>query len=98
MSQVATKKKLVLRDERVKVTAHFREQGSVLRGTSEGMCEGFDIELSIESDEPAEKIAELIRLSHRMCFTEVALAREVRLRKRHNLNGQPIEVETTKSG
>ena len=94
MSQVAANKKLVLRDERVKVTAHFREQGSVLRSTSEGTCEGFDIELSIESDEPAEEIVELIRLSHRMCFTEAALAGEVTLRKQHNLNGQPIEVET----
>jgi hypothetical protein len=44
MSQVATKKKLVLRDERVKVTAHFRESGSVLRGTKEGSCEGFKYE------------------------------------------------------
>ncbi len=94
MSQVAAKKKLVLRDERVKVTAHFQEQGSVLRGTSEGRCEGFDIELSIESDEPVEEMAELIRLSHRMCFTEAALAKEVRLSSQHNLNGQSIEVET----
>jgi len=97
VSQVAAKKKLALRDERVKVTAFFREQGSVLQGSAEGMCEGFDIELFIESDEPAEEIAELIRLSHRMCFTESALTGNIPLTKRHSLNGQPIEVETAHS-
>lgn len=92
MSQVAAKKKLKLRDERAKVIAHFREQGSVLQGTAEGFCEGFEIELHIDSDEPAAEIAELIRLAHRMCFTEVALAGPVKLVQRHRLNGQPFEV------
>ena len=95
VSQVAAKKKLVLREERVKVLARFREQGSVLGGTSEGFCDGFEIELWLESDEPVEQMAELIRLAHRMCFTEVALAGEVKLVKRHRLNGQPFEVETS---
>lgn len=88
---MAAKKKLALRDERVRVTAHFREQGSVLQGTREGTCQGFEVELSIESDEPPEAIAELMRLAHRMCFTEAALSGPVTLTKRHLLNGQPIE-------
>jgi hypothetical protein len=92
VSQVAAKKKLVLRDERVKVTAHFWEHGSVLRGTSQGGVDGFDIAIFIESDEPAEVVAKLIRLAHRMCFTEVALALPVKLSHSHSLNGQPLEV------
>ena len=90
---MAAKKKLALRDERVRVTAHFREQGSVLQGSKEGRCKGFEVELSIQSDEPPEAIAELMRLAHRMCFTEDALSGAVTLTKRHLLNGQPIEVE-----
>lgn len=92
MSQVAAKKKLTLHDERAKVVAHFREQGSVLQGTAAGFCEGFEIELQLESDEPAAEIAELIRLAHRMCFTEVALAGPVKLVQRHRLNGELFEV------
>jgi organic hydroperoxide reductase OsmC/OhrA len=91
VSQVAAKKKLHLRDERVKVTAYFREQGSVLRGDSEGSCERVEIELALESDEPPEEIAALIRLAHRMCFTESALTGQVPLTKRHTLNGQPVK-------
>jgi uncharacterized OsmC-like protein len=93
VSQVATRKRLALHDERVKVTASFREQGSVLAGTKEGRCDGFEIELSIESDASAEEITELIRLAHRMCFTEDTLSREVKLTTRHQLNGRAIEVD-----
>ena len=93
VSQVAAKKKLVLHDERVKVVAYFREQGSVLQGTSIGVCERFEVELSIDSDEPESEIAELIRLSHQMCFTESALTEKVELRQVDRLNGQQLNIE-----
>jgi organic hydroperoxide reductase OsmC/OhrA len=63
----------------------------VLAGTAEGRCDDFEIELSIESEEEPEKIAELIRLAHQMCFTEDALTGKVRLSKTHRLNGKPME-------
>lgn len=93
MSQVAAKKKLVLRDERVKVTAHFRQAGSVLAGTQRGTCEGFSIELSLHGDAPAQEIAGLVRMAHQMCFTESALAGEVALTATHFYNGGPLELD-----
>jgi organic hydroperoxide reductase OsmC/OhrA len=92
VSQVAAKKKLALRDERVKVTAHFRESGSVLAGTKAGQCEGFEIEVSIESDAAAEDIVGLIHLAHCMCFTEDALSGKMKLTTRHLLNGQALDL------
>ena len=92
MSQVAAKKKLVLTDDRVKVVAYFHEQGSVLQGTSEAACEGFEVELDIESDAPEEEITELIRLAHKMCFTEVALTEKVEVRRVNRLNGQTLSM------
>jgi len=88
VSQVAAKRKLTLRDERVKVVAHFREAGSVLQGTSTGRCERFDVELTVESDEPEEEIAKLVRLAHEMCFTEHALTGQVEVRCVDRLNGR----------
>ena len=93
MSQVAAKKKLVLHDERVKVVAYFREEGSVLKGTSIGVCERFEVELSIDSDEAESEIMELIRLSRRMCFTESALTEKVDVKHLHRLNGQRLNIE-----
>lgn len=92
MSQVATKKRLTLRDERVKVTAHFREQGSVLRGDAAGFCEGFNVEMRLESDESSAEIAQLVRLARQMCFTEVALTNPVNVTVNQWLNGQPLEI------
>jgi hypothetical protein len=40
----------------------------------------------------SEETAELMRLAHRMCFTEDALAGQVKLTTRHLLNGRAIEV------
>jgi hypothetical protein len=94
MSQVATKRKLQLRDATVRVVSHFREQGSVLAGTKAGFCEDFTIELSVDSDEPHASVLSLIRQAHRMCFTEHALSSSPPIRTAHRLNGQPIELGT----
>jgi uncharacterized OsmC-like protein len=93
VSQVAAKKKLTIRNERVKVTGHFHEQGSVLRGDAEGFCDGFEVEIQIESDEPAAQIAELIRLARQMCFTEKALTSSTPVTVRQMLNGNALELE-----
>ena len=72
--------------------AHFEEEGSVLAGTQQGTCKGFSIELSMEGDQKVEDIIKLIRMAHRMCFTESALSREVQLTTSHLFNGQPIDL------
>jgi uncharacterized OsmC-like protein len=90
VSQVATKRRLQIRDERVKVSAHFHEQGSVLRGDAEGFCDRFEVEITIESDEPREKIAELIRLARQMCFTERALMGSTPVTVTQIVNGQVL--------
>jgi uncharacterized OsmC-like protein len=69
------------------VTAHFHEQGSVLRGDAEGFCDGFEIEILMDSDESREKLNELIALSRKMCFTEKALTTSVPIKVKQNING-----------
>jgi len=81
-----------LRNERVRVVARFREDGSVLGGTQRGTPEGLSIELSLDSEEPEAELVKLIRLAHRMCFTEHALTEAVALSTSHRLNGSPLEV------
>lgn len=81
----------MLKDERVRVVAHFREEGAVLAGTQQGFCEDFDIELSINGDVPDEEIVKLIRLAHQMCFTESALKGMPKVMTRHMYNGKNLE-------
>lgn len=92
MSLYATKKKLQLDHAEVHVRARFRSQGSALAGTARGTCEGFDVEVHLESPEPEEEIETLLRVAHQMCFTEDALTRPVAVRKAHFLNGRPLEA------
>jgi hypothetical protein len=80
-----------IRNERVKVIGHFHEGGSVLRGDAEGFCDGFDIEIRMDSDEPADKIAALIRLARQMCFTEKALTGPTPVSVKPIINGQIFE-------
>ncbi|MCX6055368.1 MAG: OsmC family protein [Chloroflexi bacterium] len=88
MSQVATKKRLSIRNEKIQVNGHFHEQGSVLKGDAEGFCDGFEITISLDSEEDPQKIQELIRLARQMCFTEKALANNTPVRVKQILNGQ----------
>jgi len=71
----------------VLVTAFFHEQGSVLRGDAEGFCDGFEVEIRLDSTEPTEELVDLITLARRMCFTEKALTREVAVQFSQTLNG-----------
>lgn len=93
MSQVAAIRKLSIRNERVLVNAHFHEQGSILRGDAEGFCDGLEIEILIDSEEAPEKIADLVRLARRMCFTEKALVDTTPVKVTQKLNQRPLEVD-----
>ncbi|MEL7590781.1 MAG: hypothetical protein AAGU17_05755 [Anaerolineaceae bacterium] len=92
MSQVAAKKKLKIANEKVLVTARFHEQGSVLRGDAEGFCDGFDVEIQLDSAEPAEELATLVKLARQMCFTEKALTGSIPVDVRQTLNGVSTQL------
>ena len=92
MSQVAAKKKLSIRNERVTVTAYCHEQGSVLRGDAEGFCDRFEVTLSMESEEVPEQLAQLVRLARQLCFTEKALTTETPVNVIPLVNGEPLQV------
>jgi len=92
VSQVAAKKKLSIRNERVTVNAYFHEQGSVLRGDAEGFCDRFEVTLSMESEEVPEQLAQLVRLARQLCFTEKALTAETPVKVIPLVNGEPLQV------
>lgn len=62
----------------------------MLAGDAESFCDGFEVEISIESDEVTETIVEMIRLARRMCFTEKALISNVPVTVRQKHNGEEI--------
>jgi len=61
-----------------------------LRGDAEGFCDGFEVEISLDSDESTEQTDLLIRLARQMCFTEKALMGSVPVKVSMQLNGKLI--------
>ncbi len=62
----------------------------MLKGDAEGFCDGFEVEIRLDSDSPASELSELVRISRQMCFTEKALVGEIPIRVTQNINGTVI--------
>jgi organic hydroperoxide reductase OsmC/OhrA len=72
------------------VTTSFRVQGSVLNDTVEGEMLGAKTTLELESPDPPERVAKVIRNAERGCFVMQALLRPVSITAQTMLNGQPL--------
>jgi uncharacterized OsmC-like protein len=92
MSNIAQRKKLTIHNEKVLVTAHFLESGSILRGDKNGEAQNFEIEMSMESDEDEELIKQMMQMAHRMCFAEDTLSNVVPIKFSHKLNASAISI------
>jgi uncharacterized OsmC-like protein len=92
VSNIAQRKKLSIRNEKVLVTAHFLESGSILRGDKNGEAQNFEIEMSMESDEDEELIKQMMQMAHRMCFAEDTLSKVVPIKFSHKLNASAISI------
>ena len=67
--------------------------GSVLKGTVFNRWEGVSTYLKVESDEPAEKLAHLIRNAKAGCFAEGLITQQVPLHSHVEVNGKPFDIE-----
>lgn len=66
--------------------------GSVLKGTVFNHWEGVDTYLRLDSDEPAEKLAHLIKNAKAGCFAEGLIVQPVPLHSHVEVNGKPFHI------
>jgi len=76
---------------RMRVTARYRVDGSVLNDTVQGQMLGAETTLEIDSPDPPERVARLVRNAERGCFVLQALQKPVPVTGRTLLNGAPLE-------
>lgn len=69
------------------VRAGFRVTGSVLNDTVEGEMLGAETRLELDSPDPPERVARVVRNAERGCFVMQALIRQVPVTGRTLLNG-----------
>ena len=77
---------------RMRVTARYKVEGSVLNDTVQADMVGVETRLELESPEPPEKIARLVRNAERGCFVMQGLIKPVPVSGTTVLNGTLVET------
>ena len=85
--------KLKLDDVKVKISTRFHIEGSVLRGTIAGGPLDFDCSVHVDSSEPSEKIAHLIRVAENSCYVMQSLLQPVTVNSSMTLNGKDFDPQ-----
>jgi hypothetical protein len=77
---------------RMHVTTRFKVEGSVLNDTIQGEMVGVETRLELDSPEPPEKIARLVRNAERGCFVMQGLIKPVPVTGTTVLNGTLVDT------
>ncbi|MBI3079080.1 MAG: hypothetical protein HYY85_19175 [Deltaproteobacteria bacterium] len=85
--------KVAIDKARVAVTARFLTEGSVLAQTVRASCLGFDTRIEVESQEPSERVAGVIRNAENGCFVLQTLLHPVKVDRSFTLNGVAFDPE-----
>ena len=73
-------------------TTRFYRKGAIKPGTIESGCAGLETRIEIDSDEPPERIRQLVRLAQNSCFTHGALRDPVPMEVHVALNGSNLNL------
>ena len=60
--------KVTIDGAKVEITCRFARQGSVLRGTVEARGEGVDVRVKVDSPDPADRVARVVRNAEAGCY------------------------------
>ena len=85
--------KLKVRKARCHVEFDYLLSGSVLKGTVKTTWKSVTTNLEIDSDEPADKVVNLVRNAKGGCFAENLVVQQVPLHSSVTLRGQTIEFK-----
>ena len=83
--------KMEVEKARMHVTARYKVQGSVLNDTVQAEVVGIETRLEVESPEPPDKVARLVRNAEKGCFVMQGLLKPVPVATTTLLNGAPLK-------
>ena len=78
---------------RVFVTGKYKAEGSVLRESVKAVGLGFSTRLELDSDEPPERIAAVVRNAENGCYVMQCLLNPVPVERIVKLNGSEFNPE-----
>ncbi len=86
-------RKVKLDDVRIDQTMTIYRTGSIKGGTITSGVRVLSLSIDVDSPEPPERVAELIRVARESCFTHGALTQPVEIHAALTLNGEPLAEE-----
>jgi len=78
---------------KVFVKARFKSEGSVLRETIEATGLGFETRCELESAEPPEKVAAVVRNAENGCYVMQTILKPTPVERQFALNGAAFDPE-----
>ena len=84
--------KIQYKKVQLKQITRFYREGSVLDGSVTGGPVGLETAIEVQSDEPAERIAHLVKLAERSCFALQSMVQNVEVTASATLNGAPLDL------
>jgi hypothetical protein len=78
---------------KVFVKARFKSEGSVLRETVQAVGLGFETRCELESEEPAEKVAAVMRNAENGCYVMQTILQPTSVERQFTLNGAPFSPD-----
>jgi hypothetical protein len=85
--------KMKVSDGKCRVVFSKHLGGSVLKGTVFNRWEHVTTYLTVNSDEPADRLAHLIKNAKAGCFAEGLITQQVPLHSHIEVNGEPFPIE-----
>ena len=78
---------------KVFVNAGFKSEGSVLRETVQAVGLGFETRCDLQSSEPVEKVAAVVRNAEKGCYVMQTILHPTPVKRLFTLNGTAFEPE-----
>jgi hypothetical protein len=85
--------KIEFRNANIRVHGLFSREGSVLGGDIEAFADSINTELTLDCDEPPERVQQLVKLAEASCFTIAALRKPTQVDLSVTLNGERFELD-----
>ena len=85
--------KMKVSDANCRVVLRKHLGGSVLKGTVFNRWESVSTHLKVNTDEPADRLAHLIKNAKAGCFAEGLITQQVPLHSYIEVNGEPFDIE-----
>lgn len=91
LSRYGEMMKVPIDKAKVFVKARFKSEGSVLRETVQAVGLGFEMRCELESREPAEKVAAVVRNAENGCYVMQTILQPTPVERQFALNGTPFD-------